>query len=79
MSDQDIETIQTSFDQDRRDYWAMREQLLASYRGKWVAVHKGRVVAVGDDPLSIMETALAEDGYAYANKVGEEKQIIKGG
>jgi hypothetical protein len=43
MSDQDIETIQASFDQDRRDYWAMREQLLVSYRGKWVAVHKGHV------------------------------------
>jgi hypothetical protein len=54
----------------------MREELLAKYPGKWVAVHKGCVVAVGDDPLSIMEGALADDGYAYTNKVGEEDRIV---
>lgn len=54
----------------------MREELLAKYAGKWVAVHHGRVVVVGDDPVSIMETALAEDGYAYTNKVGEEDKIV---
>lgn len=54
----------------------MREELLAKYAGKWVAVHHGRVVVVGDDPVSIMENALAEDGYAYTNKVGEEDKIV---
>jgi hypothetical protein len=64
------------FEQDRLDYWAMRQELLTKYSGKWVAVHKGRVVAVGEDPLSIMEPALAEDGYAYTNKVGDEDKIV---
>ncbi len=54
----------------------MRNELLGKYAGKWVAVHRGRVVAVSDDPLSIMEQALAEDGYAYTNKVGEEDKIV---
>jgi len=54
----------------------MRDKLLAKYPGKWVAVHKGRVVSVADDPLSIMEQALAEDGYAYTNKVGDEDKIV---
>lgn len=54
----------------------MRERLLARYAGKWVAVHNGQVVAVGNDPLSIMAQALAEDGYAYTNKVGEEDKIV---
>lgn len=54
----------------------MRDELLAKYRGKWVAVHKGRIVSVADDPLSIMEQALAEDGYAYTNKVGDEDKIV---
>jgi len=53
----------------------MRGELLGKYPGKWVAVHSGCVVAVSDDPLSIMEQALAEDGYAYTNKVGEEDKI----
>jgi hypothetical protein len=68
--------VEKGFEQDRLDYWAMRDELLAKYTGKWVAVHKGRVIAVADEPLSIMEQALAEDGYAYTNKVGDEDKIV---
>ena len=68
--------VEKGFEQDRLDYWAMRDELLAKYAGKWVAVHKGRVTAVADEPLSIMEQALAEDGYAYTNKVGDEDKIV---
>jgi hypothetical protein len=70
------EVVEQGFEQDRRDYWKMRDELLLRYSGKWVAVHKGRIVAIGDDPLSIMEQALSEDGYAYTNKVGEEDKIV---
>jgi hypothetical protein len=68
--------VEKGFEQDRLDYWAMRDELLAKYAGKWVAVHKGSVVAVGDEPLAIMDQALASDGYAYTNKVGEEDKIV---
>jgi len=70
------QAVEQGFEKDRQDYWAMQDELLAKYPGKWVAVHKGRVVAVGDNPLSIMEQALAEDGYAYTNKIGEEDKIV---
>jgi len=70
------QTVEKGFEQDRQDYWAMRDKLLTQYPGKWVAVHKGRVVSVADDPLSIMEQALAEDGYPYTNKVGDEDKIV---
>jgi hypothetical protein len=70
------ESVERGFERDKQDYWAMREELLARYAGKWVAVHNGQVVAVGNDPLSIMANALAEDGYAYTNKVGEEDKIV---
>lgn len=76
MTNRQRESIEEGFEQDRQAYWQMRDELLTKYPGKWVAVHKGRVVAVGDDPLSIMEQALAEDGYAYINKVGEEDKIV---
>jgi len=66
--------VEKGFEQDRLDYWAMRDELLAKYAGKWVAVHKGRVIAVADEPLSIMKQALAEDGYAYTNKVRRRGQ-----
>jgi hypothetical protein len=70
------EAVEKGFEQDRADYWAMRHELLAKYPAKWVAVHKGRVIAVADEPLSIMEQALAEEGYAYTNKVGDEDKIV---
>ena len=76
MTTKDIKTIQEGFEQDKRDYWAIREELLPKLKGKWVAVHKGKVVAVGDDMISIMDKALSEDGYAYVNKLGEEDKII---
>lgn len=76
MTSPPSEPVEQGFERDKRDYWAMREELLAKYAGKWVAVHQGRVVAVGTDPLSIMEEALAEDGYAYTNRVGEEDKIV---
>ena len=76
MKSDSREVVEQGFEQDRQDYWTIREELLAKYPGKWVSVHKGRVVAVGDDPLSIMEQALADDGYAYTNKVGEEDKIV---
>ena len=54
----------------------MRDELLAKYAGKWVAVHKGCVIAVADEPVALMDRALADDGYAYTNKVGEEDNIV---
>jgi hypothetical protein len=62
-NEQDI--VEKEFEQDRLDYWAMRDALMVKYACKWVAVHKNRVVAVADELLSIMEQSLAEDGYAY--------------
>ena len=76
MITKDIKTTQEGFEQDKRDYWAMREELLPKLKGKWVAVHRGRVVVVGDNMISIMDKALSEDGYAYVNKLGEEDKII---
>jgi hypothetical protein len=76
MTIKNIKTIQEGFEQDKRDYWTMREELLPRLKGKWIVVHKGKVVTVGDDMISIMDKALSEDGYAYVNKLGEEDKII---
>jgi Family of unknown function (DUF5678) len=75
VTSHETQIVEKGFEQDRLDYWAMRDKLLAKYAGKWIAVHKGRVVAVGDEPLAIMDQALA-DGYAYTNKVGDEDKIV---
>ena len=74
--DHERDIVEKGFEQDRLDYWAMRDELIPKYAGKWMDVHKGRVLAVADEPVSIMEQALAEDGYAYTNKVGDEDKIV---
>lgn len=71
-----LTAVQAGFKADEKSYWKMRPQLLIKYPKKWVAIHKGRVVAVGDDLVSIVDEALREDGYAYTNKVGEEEKIV---
>jgi hypothetical protein len=76
MNTPNLTEIQKGFDADKETYWSMRDELLTKYRGKWVAVHKGRVVAVGDDLVSIADEAIREDGYSYTNKVGDEDKII---
>ncbi|MGH7597077.1 MAG: DUF5678 domain-containing protein [bacterium] len=76
MNTLNLTEIQEGFDIDKEAYWSMRDELVAKYRGKWVAVHKGRVVAVGDDLISIADEAIQDDGYAYTNKVGDEDKVI---
>ncbi len=76
MNTLNLTEIREGFDADKEAYWSMRDELLAKYRGKWVAIHKGRVVAVGDDLISIADEAIRDDGYAYTNKVGDEDKVI---
>ena len=76
MNNNELSAVQAGFKADEEAYWRMRPDLLMKYPQKWVAVHKGRVVAVGNDPVSIIDEATREDGYAYANKVGDEEKLI---
>ncbi len=64
------------FEQDERDYWAMRAELLTRYCGKWVAVHKGRVTAVGDDFVQVAHEGSGDEGYAFCNLVGLEDKVV---
>jgi len=36
-------------------YWQQREDLLRRLANKWVAVHNGQVVAVGEDMATVMD------------------------
>ena len=75
MDKEHLKQIDEGFKRDEQDYWNMRSELLKKYKGKWVAIHKGRVVAFSDDIIEIIQEALTEDGYAYTNKVGEEDKL----
>jgi len=55
----------------------MREHLLKEYKGKWVAVHNGMVVAVGDGQSEVIKKAfsIVGDSPFYLSKVGEEARV----
>ncbi|KPV65379.1 MAG: hypothetical protein AOA65_0241 [Candidatus Bathyarchaeota archaeon BA1] len=67
------------FDLEKEAYWEMRDELLKKYEGKWIAIVRGRVVAVGDTSYDVVEKAskIRVCGPIYINKVGEEKNVVR--
>jgi len=58
-------------------YWQQREQLVRKLANKWVAVHNGQVVTVGEDLASVMDE-VGKQGLcdAYIEKVGGESDTV---
>jgi len=58
---------------NERAYWQQREQLVQRFANKWVAVHNGQVVTVGEDMATVMDE-VGKQGLcdAYIEKVGGE-------
>jgi hypothetical protein len=66
----------TEFEEDERHYHAIRESLLREKKGKWVAVHDHKLVAVADDLDSLLKSTFEQvEGPCYVNKVGEEQRV----
>jgi hypothetical protein len=57
-------------------YLRMRDNLLKSYPGQWVAVHQGKVVAAGTNLLKVTEAAAAAAGHPYIALVGQEDAVV---
>ena len=81
-----IQTAKLSYDQqrmvhpafftDEQAYLKMRDSLLGQYRGQWVAVQLGKVIAAGTDLMRVMEKASAAGGHLYVALVGAEDAVI---
>lgn len=58
-------------------YWQQREQLVQRLANKWVAVHNGQVVTVGEDMATVMDE-VGKQGLcdAYIEKVGGETDTV---
>ena len=58
-------------------YWQQREQLVQRLANKWVAVHNGQVVTVGEDMATVMDE-VGKQGLcdAYIEKVGGESDTV---
>jgi hypothetical protein len=56
------------------DYWAARDQLLATYQGQWVGFADGRVVASGTVPVEVFHAAEATGLHPFFTCVGREQE-----
>lgn len=57
-------------------YLQMRDSLLSQFRGQWVAVHNGGVIASGANLLAVTEAAAAAGGHPYIALVGAEDAVV---
>jgi hypothetical protein len=49
-----MQKAQEIFERERQAYWAMREALMQTHWGKWIAIANGQVVAVGDNKAQVL-------------------------
>jgi hypothetical protein len=53
-------------------YWAVRDQLLAQYQGRWVGFADGAVVAAGATPLEVFLAIQNSGTHPFVIRVGHE-------
>ncbi|MBI4606454.1 MAG: hypothetical protein HY721_31195 [Planctomycetes bacterium] len=51
------------WEREYREFLRLRTSLLATYAGKYVAIHEGKVVESGDDQIAVALRAYAKCGY----------------
>ncbi|MBV9125423.1 MAG: hypothetical protein JO112_18865 [Planctomycetes bacterium] len=55
-------------------YWAVRDQLLARYRGQWIGFADGQVIASGTSPVTVFHAAEASGRHPFFICVGLEDE-----
>jgi hypothetical protein len=68
--------LHLDFVANEQAYLLMREELLAQYRGQWVAVHNGQVLAAGPKLMEVMEGSSRCGGRPYVALVGGEDAVV---
>jgi len=53
-------------------YWAVRDQLLSQYQGRWIAFADGAVTAAGSTPLEVFLAIRQADRHPFVIRVGYE-------
>jgi Family of unknown function (DUF5678) len=56
-------TTNAACEEEQRAFLRLLPKLLATYRGQYVAVHKGNVIADGQDQVEVAKQAYARAGY----------------
>src|SRR5262245_21269461 len=64
--------LHADFLKNEQDYLRVRDRLLTTHSGQWVAVAEGRLIACGTDLMRVTQQATDHGGHPYVAKVGEE-------
>jgi predicted aspartyl protease len=76
LTAEEQQRLHADFLANEQSYLQMRDQLLTQYRGQWVAIHQGTVVAADKDLLRVTEEAGAVGGHPYIALVGAEDAVV---
>lgn len=71
---QDAEAVHTAFLQEAEAFKRLKPELLREHKGKFVAIHLGQVVAIGDDRMDVYGVVLEKFGQVscYIERVDEQ-------
>jgi hypothetical protein len=76
LPEEQRQRIHADFLANEQSFWQNRESLLPSYRGQWVAVEQGKVIAANSDLLALTDAAAAAGGHPYIAHVGSEDAVV---
>jgi predicted aspartyl protease len=68
--------LHSDFVANEQHYLRMRPELLKQYRGQWVAVHDGQVIAHGKDLFTVMDAIGRAGCHAFIALVGREDDVV---
>lgn len=68
--------LHADFLADEQAYLTIRPHLLNKYRGQWVAIQGGKVIAASCTLMEVMDRAYAAGGHPYVALVGGEYDVV---
>jgi hypothetical protein len=68
--------VHADFLDDEQAYLKMRDSLLDQFRGQWVAIQRGKVIAANKNLFAVMEKASACGGHPFVALVGAEDATV---
>jgi hypothetical protein len=66
--------IHPDWRKNEADYWAVRDQLLNQYQGKWIGFADGAVIASGTSPVTVLHAAEESGRHPFFTCVGREDE-----
>src|SRR5205823_6022786 len=76
LSQDKQQLLHPEFVADEKAYLKMRASLLGQYRGQWVAVQGGKVIAAEADLMKVIDKTSAAGGHPYIALVGAEDAVV---